>query len=218
MVAAVTVDLGAWYREARTRIGVLVSDDVGDLASPATPSWTVHDVVAHLAGVAEDARNGNMAGATTDPWTAAQVERGRGKSIAQLLAQWADDAGLVEAFLSTPEGADSSWRAVLDIHTHEADLCTALGQPVALPAEFLAWMRPRMLDPFHATVAAAGVPPVAVVASDLDVFRGRLGRRTPAEVRAYLHPIDPAASLDPHLDTYLDAWFIFGRAESSLAE
>jgi uncharacterized protein (TIGR03083 family) len=204
--------LGNWYRASRQRVEALVGDEVGDVSVPATPEWTVHDVVAHLAGIAEDARTGNMAGATTDAWTAAQVERGRGKAVAELVEQWAADAPAVEWFLSTPEGAAGSWRAVLDIHTHEADILNALGRPVVLPADVLAWVAGLLLDDFHDAVAAAGLAPVDVVADDLDVFRGRLGRRTPDEVRTHL------AGDNAVTEPYLDCWFVFGRATTSLHE
>ena len=202
-------DLGDMYRAARVRISALVSDEIGTVPVPATPLWDVHDVVAHLAGVTEDVHTGNMDGVTTDPWTAAQVERGRTKSVADLVAMWTEYAPQVEWFLSTPDGA-SAYRAVLDIHTHEADLLKALRRPVDLPAEFLTWMTPLLRDGFDEAVAEAGLPAATVNANDLQWFRGRLGRRTADEVRAYGWSVDPAA--------YLDHWFIFGRAERSLGE
>ncbi len=202
-------DLGEMYRAARVRIGALVSDEIGSVPVPATPLWTVHDVVAHLAGVTEDVRTGNMEGVTTDPWTAAQVERGRSKTVAQLLAMWDEYAFLIEGFLSSPDGA-SAFRAVLDIHTHEADLLNALGRPIDLPDEFLAWMTPLLQSDFAEQVAAAGSAPITVGASDLQWFRGRLGRRTADEVCGYGWSADPAP--------YLDHWFVFGRAERSLGE
>jgi uncharacterized protein (TIGR03083 family) len=202
-------DLGEMYRSARVRIGALVSDEIGSVPVPATPLWTVHDVVAHLAGVTEDVRTGNMEGVTTDPWTAAQVERGRSKTVAQLLAMWDEYAFLIEGFLSSPDGA-SAFRAVLDIHTHEADLLNALGRPIDLPDEFLAWMTPLLQSDFAEQVAAAGSAPITVDASDLQWFRGRLGRRTAEEVCGYGWSADPAP--------YLDHWFVFGRAERSLGE
>lgn len=202
--------LGEWYRASRERITAMVDDEVGSLPVPATPEWDVHDVIAHLAGITEDARTGNMAGVTTDAWTAAQVSRGRSRTVAELLDQWAADAPAVEWFLSTPEGEATSWRAVLDIHTHEADLLNALGRPVDLPADVLAWVSGLLRDSFEQAVADAGLDPVDVLADDLDVFRGRLGRRTAGEVRAYLAADDT--------DPYLDHWFVFGRAERSLGE
>jgi uncharacterized protein (TIGR03083 family) len=204
-----TVDLGELYRNARLRIGDLVSDDVGTIPVAATPLWNVHDVVAHLAGIAEDRVNGNMAGAPGSEWTAAQVERGRSKSVSELVAGWAESARPLEELLSTPAGLAAA-RSVLDIHTHESDLRTALGLPLQLPDGFVEWMSPLMVEGFHEAVSAAGLAPVEVDASTSEFFRGRLGRRTEVEVRGYAWSADPTP--------YLDTWFIFGRAEHSLGE
>ncbi len=204
-----TIDLGAAYRSARLRICASVDDDMSALPVPATPLWNVHDVIAHLAGAMEDARLGNLDGVATDPWTAAQVERGRSKSVAELIEQWAADAAPVEAFLSTPEG-ELAARAVIDVHTHEADLQNVRGELLTLPDAFLAWASALLLDGFFDAVAAAGLPAVTVTADAAEVFRSRLGRRTEAEVVAYEWSADP--------QPYLDHWFIFGRAEHSLGE
>jgi uncharacterized protein (TIGR03083 family) len=202
-------DLGAAYRAARLRIAALVSDEVGGRPVPATPAWDVHDVVAHVTGVAADGTTGNMAGAPGEAWTAAQVERNRDRSIADMVAEWNDTGPLMEAFLSSPNGTMAG-AAVFDIHTHEADLRHALGLPLVVPDEFLGWATERFRTGFAEGVAAAGLPPVHVDAPDVEWFRGRLGRRTVAEVCAYGWSADPAP--------YLDTWFVFGRAERSLGE
>ncbi|MDO8361468.1 MAG: maleylpyruvate isomerase family mycothiol-dependent enzyme [Actinomycetota bacterium] len=206
-----TIDLGVLYRGARERITTLVAaGDVPDaLVVPATPDWTVHDVVAHVVGVAEDAATGNMAGAPGDAWTAAQVARGAGGTISELLAGWAQHGPALEGFLSGPGGGMAA-AAAMDVHCHEADLRHALGLPSAPPAEFLAWAGPSMRDRFEAQVAEAGLRPLALEISDLEWFRGRLGRRTEAEVAAYPWPV----AAEP----YLDLFFIFGRAATSLGE
>lgn len=205
--------LGTWYAEARARIAALASNgDVGSVRVPATPAWDVHDVVAHLAGIATDAVNGNLEGVTTDPWTNAQVERGRGRNIAELVAEWDANGPFVEAYLDSVTGADvdPAARAVIDVLTHEADLRGALDRPVALPDAPLGWCAARLRRWFDASVAAAGLPGVAVDAGDLEWFRGRLGRRTADEVCAYGWSKPPEA--------YLDVWFVFGRAEAPLGE
>ena len=199
--ARVDFDGGVAYRAARQRITALVTGDGVDpeMVVPATPEWSVHDVVAHLAGIARDAATGNMEGARTDPWTAAQVERSRDVPIADLLAQWELDAPLIEGFLSSAGGVLAR-SGVIDIHTHEADLLGALGRPVALPAEFLQWAGSVLREEL----------PVVPRVGDLELVRARLGRRTETEVRAYDWPADPGADLD---------WFfVFGRAETSLGE
>lgn len=206
-----TVDLGALYRAARERISALVSASDIDptLVVPACPAWSVHDVVAHVSGVAVDGTSGNMAGAPGDEWTAAQVARNVDRSIAEMVAEWAQVGPLMEGFLSSPAGAMAS-AAVMDIHTHEADLRHALGVPVAVPAMFLDWAGPSMRNGFDEAVAGAGLTPVSVDASAFEWFRGRLGRRTADEVAAYGWSA-PAAD-------YLDVFFIFGRAAHSLGE
>jgi len=204
-----STDLGAQYRAARIRITDLLSDDLADTPVPATPMWNVHDLLAHLAGTTEDVRDGNLEGVATDAWTAAQVERGRDKSVSELLAVWTENAPLLETFLSSPDGM-AAFRAVLDVHTHEADLLNALDQPVVLPDEFLGWVSRRLIRDFDHQVADAGLDPVVVDASSLEVFRGRFGRRTAAEVCTYGWSADP--------EPYLDTWFVFGRAETSLGE
>jgi len=207
--SAMKPDLGALYRASRLRIVDLVSDDVSSHAVPATPLWTVHDVIAHLAGITEDVATGNMSGVTTDPWTAAQVERGRHRSMGDLLAMWDQHAPMIESFLSSPDGA-SAYQAVLDVHTHEADLLNALGRPVDLPGDALAWLASVLRSEFDAAVAASELPPVTVEASNMEWFRGRLGRRTETEVLSLSWSRDPGP--------YLGHWFVFGRAEVSLGE
>ena len=205
------VDLGALYRAARERISsIATAAGVDpDVVVPATPDWNVHDLVAHVTGVAADATSGNMAGAPGDAWTAAQVDRNRGRSIAEMVAEWGNTGPGIEGFLSGPGGEMAS-AAVMDIHTHEADLRHALGLPFAVPADFVAWAGPQMRSGFEEQVAAAGLPAVHVDVDDLTLFRARLGRRTEDEVRGYRWSAEPSP--------YLDSFFIFGRAASSLGE
>jgi uncharacterized protein (TIGR03083 family) len=165
----------------------------------------VHDVVAHLAGVMHDVAAGNMEGAATEPWTAAQVVRGRGKSVAEILDEWTAAAAGFEEFLSSPDGGKGG-SAVVDVSAHETDLRTALGLAPAVPDEALAWIAGRLREGFDSQVAAAGLPPVTIDVSDFEMFRGRLGRRTREEVSAFGWSADPAA--------YLDTFFLFGPAAS----
>jgi uncharacterized protein (TIGR03083 family) len=204
-----SIDLGEMYRASRGRITEMVSDDVAEVAVQATPQWTVHDLIAHVTGVVTDALAGNTDGAATDPWTAAQVERCRDRTVSDMIDEWTTTAPMIEAFLSSPAG-ESAARAVLDVHCHEADLLHALGRPVQLPDEFLSWVTPFLLADFDSEVAEQGLPPVAVDAPQFEIFRGRLGRRTADEVRSYGWSADP--------NPYLDSWFVFGRADRSLGE
>ncbi len=203
-------DLGASYRSARERICELLADGSHATTTvPATPAWTVHDVLAHISGVAVDAATGNMAGAPGDAWTDAQVQRGKGAADSELIAQWTEHAPVLEGLLSSPQGAMAS-AAVMDIHCHETDLRHALGHPADLPVDFLAWAGTAMRDRFATQVTEAGLAPIEVAIDDFEWFRARLGRRTEAEVRAYSWSADPTG--------YLDLFFIFGRAAAPLGE
>lgn len=206
-------DLSASYRSARQRLSALYSNSVDDTIAarkvPATPEWTVHDLLSHLAGVTEDAATMNMDGVTTDPWTAAQVERGRSKSIADLIEMWGRHAPVIEGFLASAAG-ESAYRAVIDILTHEYDVRHALGLPADLPAGDLAWVGATARSEFVHSISGAHLPLVEVIASDFEWFRSRLGRRTVGEVCAYDWSSDPAP--------YLEHWFVFGHAEQSLGE
>ncbi len=123
-------DVGDAYAGCRARIAGLTTglDGAGAAARvPTCPAWTVHDVVAHLTGVVVDVANGNLDGVATDPWTAAQVEARRDRSIAEMLAEWGAHAPGFEAILD--ELGDPGRQAVTDVVTHEHDIRTALGAP-----------------------------------------------------------------------------------------
>jgi uncharacterized protein (TIGR03083 family) len=219
-------DLGRYYADCRQRITALVGDSVGDVPVLATPGWTVHDVVAHLRGVCQDAVAGNMAGAPGEAWTAAQVERGRAKSVAQLVDEWATDAPLVEAVLSSPEGPNI-WQAVADVHTHEADLCGALGRraevpdavwrflvgrvagaPVGRAAE--AGLAPLAITTHEGDRAGADDAPVTVATSRHELLRAVFGRRCPEQVAAWRW----SGTDDPM--AYASRFAIFGPRTTSL--
>jgi uncharacterized protein (TIGR03083 family) len=199
-----SIDLGAFYRASRLRVADIADDSLAARPVPATPAWNVHDVVAHLAGVMHDVATGNMDGAPTNPWTAAQVERGRGKSVAEIVDEWAAGAAAFESFLSSPDGGKAG-AAIMDVHAHETDMRTALGLIPALPDDFMAWSGDRLRSAFDSQVAATGLPAVTIDVSDFELFRGRLGRRTRDEVSAFDWSADPAP--------YLDIFFLFGPAE-----
>jgi hypothetical protein len=74
----------------------------------------------------------------------------------------------------------------------------------------LSWAAGNFRVSFTDALAETDLPAVEVAASDLDWFRGRLGRRTVDEVCAFGWSAAPAP--------YLDAFFIFGRASVSLGE
>lgn len=204
-----SVNPGIFYRECRERVIALVVGADEWRVVPATPLWNVHDVLAHLSGVAHDAVTGNLDGVTTDPWTDAQVQRGRSMSVQELVAQWQQEGPVLDEVFASASGGTMA-RGVIDVLTHEADLRNALGAPFHVPADALAWAADVLRRSFLERVAAGGLPPVEIACGDAAWFRGMLGRLTEHEVRglAWSQPCDD----------YLDHFFSFGRAQRSLDE
>ena len=123
-------DYVACYRDTRTALTALTrSLDDPDQARPvpATPGWDVRDVVGHVVGISADLLAGNLAGAGTDEWTAAQVDPRRGVPLADVLAEWSDRAPTLEEQVASwpPEFAAT---LVADLATHDLDVRGALGR------------------------------------------------------------------------------------------
>ena len=92
------------YQETRERIIALVTgldDAAWSTAVAACPGWSVRDVVAHLAAVAEDWASGRLAGPPTDEETAAQIARFGGHDVAEILAAWTDAAAQLDHMAET---------------------------------------------------------------------------------------------------------------------
>lgn len=115
---------------------------------PACPQWTVRDVTAHVAGLADDAATGSMpeldlleqwrdeeVAARRDAMTADQVERGGEESLAVIVARWHDGTrrlapmlrGLVPFPGSPPLGI--AHVLVTDLTVHAQDVLSALHAP-----------------------------------------------------------------------------------------
>lgn len=116
------------YRNAWLRItdvaGQLDGAQLG-LTVPATPEWTVHDVLAHLVGVAADGVSGRLEGAASDDWTARHVDERRDRSVQDLLAEWQEFAPAVASSLAGQRFTGPN--AAADVICHESDLREALG-------------------------------------------------------------------------------------------
>ena len=189
-------DWGALYREHVAAVSALASDLTDEqLATPvpATPAWTAHDVLAHLAGVSSDGATGRMDGAPGPEWTARQVAERRAVPAADLVAELRSHQDTIAA--STVDNPRPA--VVFDIAVHHADLHEALGKHP----------RPdRLWEPVLATVApakfgAAGVP------ADVDgyeLFRALFSRRSRTQMQAWGLPLSPEQ---------LDELCIFGPRE-----
>lgn len=144
-------DLADAYNETQTHLVDLVQD-LGDeevaRQVPASPAWSVKDVVAHLTGTAADVVAGrpfadlNLLDAWKDPaqaasrdaMTAAQVEARRTSELKEILDEW---GGHVERLLPMLSGEQAfplpvpftDEIVVIDLATHAQDVRGALGTP-----------------------------------------------------------------------------------------
>jgi uncharacterized protein (TIGR03083 family) len=185
------VDTAERYRLARERVTAIVETLDGDEVArpvPTCPGWTVHDLVAHLSGLVDDVLAGRLEGRGTPPWTAAQVERGRGVPVEELLAAWSKQAASFEQ-LRVPA------RVVIDIVTHEQDLRGAVERPGARDTEELAWAFDLGAQSAVGEVAGLRIETAegpaygptdaatTLVGDRFELFRVFLGRRSAAQLQ-----------------------------------
>jgi hypothetical protein len=105
---------------------------------------------------------GNIAGAATDAWTAAQVDSRREASLAELMSEW-DDVGPRFAAMIDDFPGRYGRQVAADITVHEQDIRGALARPGARQSESLR----RALDFLLSTTAdvsavALGLGPLEV--------------------------------------------------------
>jgi uncharacterized protein (TIGR03083 family) len=191
------------YRELRTDLITLARarrDDL-DITAPATPEWRVRDLLAHLGGVCDDVVHGNLAEVGADSWTAVQVEKRRGWTVNDVLADWEQHGGAVDALIDqAPVGLFG--QLLFDGWTHSQDIRGALQAPGAQDSPAAArsydWAtealagRDRDGRPELTLVTEAGVrvvgsgrPSRTLRASRFELLRAMTGRRSEAQVRSY---------------------------------
>lgn len=218
-------DLARLYAATRERVIALVAGlDEAQLAAPvpACPGWSVRDVVAHLAAIAEDGLAGRLTRPPDDRQTAAQVARFAGRDLAGVLAAWAAAApGFGKAV-----GASRTWPAVIDVASHEQDIRGALHRPGARDSAVVREAAARLLRSLHPPVPLrvevedaeflagpeppAGEPILSLATTWFEAFRWRMGRRSRAQLAALAWSGDPAPVL-AHLT-------VFGPAASDVVE
>jgi uncharacterized protein (TIGR03083 family) len=199
-------DLGEHYGLARERVCTLVGDldDPPGIQAPACPGWTVHDVVAHLVAVVEDAVAGRLTGPPPDEVTREQVERRRGMPTNDMLDEWGEICPPFQEGIQ----ALRIWPGYLDVLAHEFDIRGAVhnrdrreSSEVVASSEFLLsnWKPAVALvvqTEQNSYPIGEGEATLSLRTSPYEVFRFRLGRRSPAQLRAMSWTGDPAPVLD----------------------
>ena len=197
-----------------------LDDDQWELTSPCTPDWTVREVLSHVVGVTVDIVDGNVEGAATDPWTAAQVERWADASVAELIERWNAAIGPAAAGIE----AVAQPLPIFDCHSHEHDVRLALGHPGNRDSEAMSMIvdglsrgdfgRPlTIVSSDRPTVVneGTGEPIELTGVTGFEVARSRLGRRSRAQVAGWNWS-------EPVGDDVLDAWFRFGPTSVDIVE
>ena len=129
---AARVDTGALYENTKVKfiatVEALPATSL-QLAVPATPEWSVRDVLAHVVGLSADL-NAQRFPAPDDvgghAWTAGQVQRGAGRPVADLRVEWELEAPVFEDGLRA-FGYEMGSHFVADLHAHYQDVRGAIG-------------------------------------------------------------------------------------------
>lgn len=172
------------YRESRERtVGLAMGLTEQDLSRtvPACPEWTVHQLIAHLAGVAADFSSGRTEGAPGAEWTARHVAERESVPLLDLLEQWnADGAKLTKI----------PTQMAMDALTHEADLRALLGRervPDHAWQTTLTGIVTRFLPDLTAKTefGAIGEGPVVVEVDGYELWRAFFGRRSRRQMESW---------------------------------
>ena len=168
---------------------------------PATPEWTVADVLAHLVGIPADLNHGRFPNpANPEAWTAEQVEVRRGQPVAALAAEWDAEAPTFMDGLRAFGYAFGS-HYLGDLLHHVADVRHALGMTAPGDDEILVVALDFYLESFDETLREAGAGTVelrtggemftagdgpviaALEGPRYEVFRALGGRRSERQIR-----------------------------------
>lgn len=191
------------YRDARNRVvSVAAGLDHSQLLAPvpATPEWTVHDLLAHLVGGAADAACGRLDGVPGSRWTARHVAERQQDSVKALLAEWERVGPVAEAGLAGQQFTGPNLAA--DLICHESDLNEALGLP---PADRAHWHEPfltvmmRLLahrlkpltsalvrdDHGNEWLCGSDEPALTLDADAYELFRAMFSRRSRRQITAW---------------------------------
>jgi uncharacterized protein (TIGR03083 family) len=211
------MDEAVEWVDAQARVIALVRDldaATAERRVPACPDWTVHDLLSHMVGLGVDVLAGDEPDDHNASWTQRQVDERRGRSVAELVAEWESITAPMTAYFR-----ERSTRPLGDLVIHEQDLRGAIGVSGGQDTAALWAIRDRMLRRFAHVVA--GRPPIALVgtrwewasgdgeaavvvrAPDFELARALMARRSAAQLRAWTERGD--------VDAYLPAFATLGR-------
>jgi hypothetical protein len=139
---------------------------------PGSPRWTVHELVAHLAGGPADSLTGRMDGAPGPGWTSVHVAERAGVGVPELIEELRTNLPAVQAAAEDNPRPAVVW----DISVHLTDLHEALG--LGRPDESL-WR------PVAAVIGPYRLGERTLDVDDYELFRGLFSRRSRSQMRAW---------------------------------
>lgn len=178
---------------------------------PACPDWTVRELLAHMIGLDADVLANNEDSDHNETWTQAQVDARQGRDVPALLAEWQELAGPLQEWMR-----QHNTRPLGDVVIHEQDLRGALDIPGGQDNAGLQKIRDTFVGRFGDRVAdlppiqlagehwswtsgdGAGEPEVVVQASDFDLARAILSRRSANQLRHWTTQGD----IEPYLPAF----------------
>jgi uncharacterized protein (TIGR03083 family) len=170
------------YDSGRARVAALVGglpDDELARPVPATPEWTVKDLVGHLAGAASDLTSGRVDDVCSPASTGRQVQERRTRPLASVLDEWESVAPALEMVMASAPKAVGR-RLVCDVACHEHDLRGALERPSARQTDTVDFALQAGIGQVHLRLGRAGSNGLRLVAGSTEWLIG---------------PGDPAATL-----------------------
>lgn len=168
------------YAETQQRVVATASRLDPDLPVPACPGWNVHDVVAHLGGLANDVITGRVDGYAGADWTAQQVAERSSRTMKELFDEWDD---VLPGFLEVIRDLGAS--DLPDTINH------VLG-PVPT-ASFESAFHVDLLHHEHDLLGAARTPRTVPLAADVAAMRSQL---TNVRIRFAMDQM-PTLRIDP---------------------
>ncbi|HEX5401297.1 MAG TPA: maleylpyruvate isomerase family mycothiol-dependent enzyme [Pseudonocardiaceae bacterium] len=196
------------WTKAQQRVITLVAQATPEQVArpvPACPDWSVRDLFSHMVGLGADVVAGNEPDDHNEAWTSAQVRSRADHDVPTLVAEWRQVAGPLTDWMR-----ERGPRPLNDVIIHEQDIRGALGVPGAQDTPALAAIRDVFAGRFAARLGdvpaialvgpgwrwmSASDPEVVVSASDFDLARALVTRRSAAQLRAWTTRGDITAHL-----------------------
>ncbi|MCU1380624.1 MAG: hypothetical protein JWN29_3607, partial [Acidimicrobiales bacterium] len=209
-------DLSDGYHNTRRRVSELVTSlDAAALSVrvPACPDWTVHQLVAHMAGIPEALTSGSFPAGDLQAWLDAVVKERQDVPVPELLERWeACESGTS----SLVDGGASLM--FIDVVSHEHDLRGAVGRGGARGTPEVRATVQLLLDLLAPAITEAGLGALVVDSGEVrwasqfvrpgctlrvdpwEAIRVLQSRRTADEIRA----LPLSGDVEPYLAVLAD--------------